>query len=324
MLFGPSWAIVGIAYSTLRHIHVLIEYYLRRIPTPTLRDYARYHLLLPVMLAGPIHRLPHFQRQCERRRWSAEEFFSGAERALFGLAMVVVLGEYIGDKVQAALGSIGNNFVGQWLLSAIDWFQLYFRFAGLTSIALGLCLMIGLTLEENFNQPWRARNLVEFWTRWHMTLSLWCRDYVFFPVAAYFRSALIGIFCAMLVMGLWHQFSLFLRTVGFLSGGRDRAVADLSQDQFAIWFQTAAGPCDGIRFAPPRVGLARRRAAGYQLAAFGYRIMTPLYRLLAPYLGNTRTLIAMCLIYAGIIVGCGLLIGALPWNSMIYLDVRLR
>src|SRR5208282_3330786 len=210
-IFGVQWLIIGIAYSTLRHIHVLAEWRLGRIAAPTLGAYFRYHLLPPVLAAGPIHRLPHFERQCERRRWSTTEFFSGAERALLGFALAVIVGEYlIGGKVAALLGSEPHRgFLIGWLASAIDWLRVYATFVGLTDIALGLCLMMGLRLEENFNKPWRARDLVEFWIRWHITLSLWCRDYVYAPAAIWFKSPLIGIFCAMLVLGLWHETSFY-------------------------------------------------------------------------------------------------------------------
>ena len=210
-IFGIQLVLIGIAYATLRHIHVLAEWRFGRIAVPTLGAYFRYHLLLPVLLAGPIHRLPHFERQCERRRWSTTEFFSGAERLLVGCALIVVIGEYvIGTKVGSLMGAKPyHGFMMVWLASAIDWIHIYVVFAGLTDVALGLCLMMGLRLEENFNRPWLARNLVDFWTRWHMTLSHWCRDYVYAPAAIWFRSPLIGIFCAMLALGLWHETSLY-------------------------------------------------------------------------------------------------------------------
>jgi alginate O-acetyltransferase complex protein AlgI len=69
--------------------------------------------------------------------------------------------------------------------------------------------MLGLRLEENFDQPWRATSLVDFWKRWHMSLSSWVLDYVFRPVTALSRSPLLGLITAMLVIGLWHEFSLF-------------------------------------------------------------------------------------------------------------------
>jgi alginate O-acetyltransferase complex protein AlgI len=86
---------------------------------------------------------------------------------------------------------------------------MYFSFAGLTSLALGLSLMMGFKLEENFNRPWAARNLVDFWSRWHMTLSNWCRDYVFYPFTAVTRLPIVGLVLAMLAMGLWHASSAY-------------------------------------------------------------------------------------------------------------------
>ena len=208
---GEPISLLGAAYFTLRHIHVLAEWGWGRMPLPTLSALLRYHLMLPVLASGPIHRLPHFTRACQRRRWSAEEFFTGAERVLLGVGLVMVVGDFIlGWNSDALLSGLGNTgLLAIWLLSAIDWIRLYVYFSGYTDIALGLCLMMGLTLEENFNQPWRARTLVEFWTRWHMTLSYWCRDYIYLPVAAAARSPLLGIAAALLVLGIWHQTSVY-------------------------------------------------------------------------------------------------------------------
>ncbi len=210
---GQPVALVGAAYFTLRHAHVLMEWWMGRIPIPAIGAYARYHLFLPVLMVGPIHRLPHFERQCARRRWSAEEFFSGAERALFGLALAVVVGGYLHarlvDVFQTREVLPLVPFFEDWALSAFDWVRIYLTFSGFTGLALGLSLMMGLRLEENFDRPWRARNLIEFWTRWHMTLSHWCRDYVFAPIAASFRAPVVGVFAAMLVLGLWHETSAY-------------------------------------------------------------------------------------------------------------------
>jgi alginate O-acetyltransferase complex protein AlgI len=209
---GRTIVLVGAAYFTLRHVHVLMEWWLRRIPVPSFGAYARYHLFLPVIVAGPIHRLPHFERQCVRRRWDATEFFSGAERALVGLFIAVAIGNFVFAHVQDIAAKhleTLSPFFREWILSALDWLRLYLQFAGFTDLALGLSLMMGLRLEENFNRPWRARNLIDFWTRWHMTLSLWCRDYVYVPVAARFRSPPIGVVSAMVVLGLWHETSAY-------------------------------------------------------------------------------------------------------------------
>lgn len=208
---GSIVTTIGGAYFTLRSIHVVLEWWMKRIDAPGLADYARYHLFLPIVAAGPIHRFPHFQRACERRRWSAKEFYTGAERLLFGLILVLVIGQYIFSKFLASIDQVlpANEVMHLWVLSAVEWGRLYVTFSGLTDIALGISLMMGLKLEENFNQPWKAKDLVDFWSRWHMTLSLWCRDYVFVSVSAALRSPVPGVFAAMLAMGLWHATSLY-------------------------------------------------------------------------------------------------------------------
>jgi alginate O-acetyltransferase complex protein AlgI len=203
---------VGGAYFTLRHIHVLSDWWLGNLAAPGLRDYIRYQLFLPVIMAGPIHRLPHFDRQCRRRRVTASLFFSGAERVLLGFTSTVVIASWAVRRLADAANTQvldRAEFYRHWVAGVFDWLHIYFSFAGLSAIALGLALMCGLTLEENFNRPWAARNLIDFWSRWHMTLSYWCRDYVFRPIAAASRSALLGLLAAMLAMGLWHDSTVY-------------------------------------------------------------------------------------------------------------------
>jgi alginate O-acetyltransferase complex protein AlgI len=209
-LEGFLW--IGGAYFTLRHLHVMIDWWRESIDRPTLRQYLHYHLFLPVIMAGPIHRIQNFRRQTERRRWDPAAFCCGAERLLLGAGQYVVVAGWLLEKVKALIlaGWPGpGGFGHEWLLSVFFWVQLYLSFSALTSIALGLALMMGLKLEENFDRPWAAPDLVAFWTRWHMTLSHWCRDYVFRSVAALTRLPVVGLVAAMLAMGLWHDSSLY-------------------------------------------------------------------------------------------------------------------
>jgi alginate O-acetyltransferase complex protein AlgI len=209
--FMEALPLIGAAYFTLRHIHVLAEWAWGRLAAPSLPALLRYHLMLPVMMSGPIHRFAHFNRECQRRRWGAEEFFTGAERVLLGVVLLMFVGDFaLGWRLDAVLERLGDGGLIQvWIRSAIDWIRLYVYFSGYTDIALGLSLMMGLKLEENFNKPWCARSLVDFWTRWHMTLSHWCRDYVYVPVAAVTRSPVLGVAVALLVLGIWHQTSVY-------------------------------------------------------------------------------------------------------------------
>lgn len=203
--------LLGLSYYTCRHIHVLVEGYKNNLPRFSIRQYFHYHFFLPVLIAGPIHRFEHFQRQAERRRWNTDHFTSGLERIVYGYVKVVVMGNYlIHTKLHPIFKGAGDDdFTGLLLQSAINWLYLYIEFSGFTDIALGFSLILGFRLEENFNFPLMARNLTDFWQRWHITLSQWCRDYIYMPVLAFTRNPWLGVFTAMLAMGLWHETSVY-------------------------------------------------------------------------------------------------------------------
>jgi hypothetical protein len=315
-IFGVQWLIIGIAYSTLRHIHVLAEWRLGRIAAPTLGAYFRYHLLPPVLAAGPIHRLPHFERQCERRRWSTTEFFSGAERALLGFALAVIVGEYlIGGKVAALLGSEPHRgFLIVWLASAIDWLRVYATFVGLTDIALGLCLMMGLRLEENFNKPWRARDLVGFWIRWHITLSLWCRDLV--QVAAD-RDLLCDARAWTLARDLF-----LLHHLGGLPSRRHRLVAPLRKNGRPLAANRHSGALQSGFGAARNSGMAQLGAARHHGGHWWDWPVTPILAFLESYFRRRTSLIILCLLYAALIVSCCMVLNGLPSEPMRYLDLH--
>lgn len=201
---------IGAAFFTLRLLHVTGDWWTGKLALPSLRRHCRYQLFLPVLVTGPIHRIERFERQVARRRWDAQDFLSGAERMLLGFFLASVIGGLVLPRIKEHFYPVlAKGFLGDWGGSAFDWTSLYFVFSGATSVALGLSLMMGLRLEENFNQPWRATSLVDFWTRWHMSLTSWCRDYVFTPIMATTRSAFAGLCVAMVVIGLWHQLSLY-------------------------------------------------------------------------------------------------------------------
>jgi len=208
----PGWAWIGGAFFTLRGLHIVAEWWMDRLAVPRLRESLHYFLFLPVLAAGPINRLPHFQHQMLRRRWEPEMFLTGAERVLVGFVwLYLVAGRGI-PRLHIEVAQAAENlaqFWQVWATSAVSWIELFFVFAGATHIALGISLMMGLKLEENFNRPWASRSLPEFWTRWHMSLTGWVQDYVFWPLSALTRQPVLALIAAMLVIGLWHEFSAY-------------------------------------------------------------------------------------------------------------------
>lgn len=210
-LLGTGFAMTGVAYYTCRHIHALLDCWFGRLAPPPLRGYLHYQFFGPVLIVGPIHRYQNFAREIRERSWSSERFFAGAERALHGAALAIVVGSYLlAEKLGVLLAPwTTDDFFGHWLGSALEWAVLYAQFSGFSDMVIGLALMSGIKVEENFNNPLKATGLIDFWMRWHMTLSRWCRDYVYVPVAALSRSPLLGVLLAMLAMGIWHETSLY-------------------------------------------------------------------------------------------------------------------
>lgn len=207
--FEPP-VLMGLAYFFCRQIHLLVESLKNPAMRLTLRQHLNYNFFLPVMLAGPIHRYQHFFRQCERRRTDSANLTGGLERILYGYAKVIIGNVLISYKLTMFIGILQlSGFPSLLAESAVDWLNLYIQFSGYTDIALGFSLFLGLRLEENFNNPLAATTLIEFWQRWHMTLSSWCRDYVFSPLQAATRNQLFAVMAAMVAMGLWHEFSIY-------------------------------------------------------------------------------------------------------------------
>lgn len=203
-------ALIGGAYFTLRALHVIFDVWMGRLPAPSLRQFAHYLCYLPGMAVGPINRFQSFQRSIDRRRFDTQALASGAERVLLGLAQATILGGWLVPYLTVKVGLYApNGFIEDWAVSAMSWITLYMVFAGFSSVAIGLSKMCGITMEENFNAPYRATSLIDFWTRWHITLSFWCRDYVFQPVSVLLRSPFLGLFAAMAAIGLWHETSLY-------------------------------------------------------------------------------------------------------------------
>ncbi len=225
-LFGADhqpWNIIlplGISFFTFQQISYLVD--LRRAGAPlySFVDYAVYVTFFPQLIAGPIVRHDEiiFQyRQDPRRQGLAERLSRGLSLLVTGIFKKVVLADglaLIADPIFArAAGSAASlaqapiSFAEGWLAALCFTFQLYFDFSGYTDMAIGLALMFGFVLPINFDAPYRATSIREFWRRWHMTLSRFLRDYLYFPMGGGRHGRLNQGRAAMVTMllgGLWH------------------------------------------------------------------------------------------------------------------------
>lgn len=200
---------LGLSFYGLRILHLIFDWSRGQLPATDSASKIRYLLFFPTQIAGPINRFPDFARDSRRRRWDRDLVAVGLERVLYGSIKIVVLANYlVAGKMATYLEMIPAD---GWLASYLGCVQyglnLYLQFAGYSDIAIGLALLVGFRIPENFHRPFVAINIHDFWDRWHITLSHWCRDYVFQPVAAFTRSPHLGVIAGMLVLGIWHELS---------------------------------------------------------------------------------------------------------------------
>jgi alginate O-acetyltransferase complex protein AlgI len=211
---------VGISFWTFQAISYLVDLYREEEISPTLLEFSLYMAFWPTVLAGPVCRLPAMLPQFrEASRASWDDISAGTRRIVIGLFMKVVLAQFLmtgfnpGEGVAAGFDQIARGWGGTdvWLLAIGFGFQLFFDFAGYSHIVIGTARLFGIRLAENFDRPYFSTTPSVFWTRWHMSLSFWIRDYVFLPLATARRELWwrnFALIAAMTLFGLWHEATL--------------------------------------------------------------------------------------------------------------------
>lgn len=228
-LAAPSDLVwLGFSYIAFRIIHTLRDRQTGILPDLTLRAYLSYILFAPSIIAGPIDRAERFtvdyQALGSLEGFNPERWGAGLWRIGQGLFKKFVIADLLaqGLSLTPALAELTQNPVALWALLLGYGLRLYFDFGGYTDIAIGLGLLFGIKLPENFNHPYVRTNITEFWKSWHITLSEWVRFYVFTPLSRSLlrrrrpdtRSlltptsiVLISHVATMIVIGLWHGIS---------------------------------------------------------------------------------------------------------------------
>ncbi|EIZ82943.1 membrane bound O-acyl transferase MBOAT family protein [Methylobacterium sp. GXF4] len=220
---------LGISFFTFHHIMYLADLRAGRAPAFGLTKYALYIAFFPQVLAGPLVRwseiMHQFDEQPYARPDAAERFARGLMLLTVGLAKKVFLGDplaaYVNPVFQAAAAGKVITVAEAWQATLGFTFQIYFDFSGYTDMALGIALLFGLVLPQNFDAPYRATSLRDFWRRWHMTLSRFLRDYLYIPMGGNRRGLKrqIGALAATMTLGgLWHGAGLTFLAWGALHG----------------------------------------------------------------------------------------------------------
>lgn len=226
----PQWDLqpvhlpLGISFFTFQAISYLIDISRGEIRVQRrLINLGLYIAMFPQLIAGPIVRYKTINREIDNRRVSPELFASGVERFILGLSKKMLIANPLGAVVDAIFSlpveSIPTHVA--WFGILLYALQIYFDFSGYSDMAIGLGRMFGFRFLENFNYPYIAQSLQDFWRRWHISLSTWFRDYLYIPLGGNRLSPIrtyLNLFCVFILCGMWHGASWNFIVWGALHG----------------------------------------------------------------------------------------------------------
>jgi D-alanyl-lipoteichoic acid acyltransferase DltB (MBOAT superfamily) len=201
---------IGISFYTFQSISYIVDVYSKKIPSSrNFIDYAFYMTFFPHLVAGPIVRAKDFIPQINHPiPFGNEQIRRGFFRILTGLSKKLILADFLARYVDMlhsdpAAYNGAENLLGMVAYSC----QIYFDFSGYSDIAIGIAILLGYELKENFNNPYQATSITEFWRRWHISLSTWLRDYIYIPLGGNQKgkyNQYLFLMITMTIGGLWH------------------------------------------------------------------------------------------------------------------------
>jgi len=205
---------LGISYFTFKLVHYAIEMGRGNIPEHPLSTFLLYIFLFPIYTAGPIERFDNFLRNRDEH-WSRDAAADGLTRIVYGLikkfaiAEALILPLLARSPTAELIGNLDEQSVARvWIHAALFFAYSYLDFSAYSDVAIGASRLFGFRIIENFNFPFLARNINDFWQRWHMSLSGWCRTYVYMPTIGLTRNPYLAIYATMGAIGMWHEGSL--------------------------------------------------------------------------------------------------------------------
>jgi alginate O-acetyltransferase complex protein AlgI len=221
-----DWNVIlplGISFYTFQALSYIIDVYRGdACAMANFVDFSCFVSMFPHLVAGPILKFSFLAEQLRRRTLSLDKFGRGIAFFLLGLSKKVLLANPCGKISDASFGAAVLSTVEAWAGAAAYALQIYFDFSGYSDMAIGLGLMFGFVFARNFNAPYAATSLTDFWRRWHISLSSWLRDYLYIPLGGNRLGearTYLNLFLTMLLGGLWHGASWNFIIWGALHGG---------------------------------------------------------------------------------------------------------
>lgn len=222
---GVHWRLIlpiGVSFYVFHSISYLVDV-TRKDADATLKffDFAAFIALFPQLVAGPILRFKDLADQFKHRTHSLVLFADGMALFIIGLGKKVLLADTVAPLADLAFTTPDPSAALSWLGSIAYMMQLYFDFSGYSDMAMGLGLMMGFRFRKNFDMPYISRSITEFWRRWHISLSVWLRDYLYIPLGGNRvgpTRTYVNLMTVMVLGGLWHGANLTFLAWGIWHG----------------------------------------------------------------------------------------------------------
>jgi alginate O-acetyltransferase complex protein AlgI len=199
---------IGISFYTFQILSYVIDLYRGRVSvSKNILNFACYVTLFPQLIAGPIVRYADVESSLQKREHSAATVSDGICRFVIGLGKKVLIANIIGDLYRITGSTQESSVLFAWLSVIAFTLQIYYDFSGYSDMAIGLGQIFGFTFLENFNYPYISKSITEFWRRWHISMSSWFRDYVYFPLGGSHVPKgrhICNILFVWALTGLWH------------------------------------------------------------------------------------------------------------------------
>jgi alginate O-acetyltransferase complex protein AlgI len=242
---------VGISFYTFKAMSYAIDVY-RGDARPMRRftDYMCFEAFFPDLVAGPIIRYAALEEQMRVRAHTTDKFARGVAFFAFGMAKKILVANPMGHIADAAFAAGPLHVFDAWFGVIGYAFQIYFDFSGYSDMAIGLALMMGFVLIQNFDSPYKSDSITDFWRRWHISLSTWLRDYLYIPLGGNRKGpgrTYVNLMVVMLLGGLWHGASWNFVIWGGIHGGM--LAAERAQGKDSPYRRLARPVRVGITFA---------------------------------------------------------------------------
>jgi D-alanyl-lipoteichoic acid acyltransferase DltB (MBOAT superfamily) len=309
---------LGLSFYSFEAIGYLIDTRQGRIKNNPLSKLFSFVMFLPTLMAGPILRFRELGPQLGfTRPFELSMLLRGLDRLVLGLVQKNLIANTLSGWVAEGFlpnAVRTNSTIDSWAMAMAFGLEIYFDFAAYSNMAIGVAQLIGVNLPENFRFPYHAASPADFWNRWHMSLSRWIRDYLFFPVNARFKGAPLPLYASLLgimaLVGVWHGAGWGFVLWGVMHGGylvlyrvweslRDARLPGLAKSRLAAWgwriftlaavtaawvpFRAATGADAigmlGSMFGRPRFGIS------YGINFYLVTLMVAAFCLVEPYLG---------------------------------------